>query len=344
MFGPGVGAGLSQFTLQTPMFVSAALAALGWVFTWWKFREPVRAKATNTPAQDEKPSEGKQEAVPPLSAQDGQGDAKATSQTRTLMVLLCVVSLTGVLGFSAYLYFFGIFIFDQFGYGSLEFGFISMAVSVLSVVNQMGTYTAAQKRIGNHGLNIIGSLLMALGLMLLAICGGDARAFRGVPLMCIGLVVMGLGTSYSTPASTALLSQYTPPSQQGSIMGISQSLQALARTIGPLMWGAIYTINNSLPFAVGAVSGLITTILCIVAYLLHRRLPPDHKPAPAVETDRMTEEGDVELAAFPQDGESELVTALRMEIARLRRKLEEYEASTMTLPVEFDAVVMTSHS
>lgn len=42
MFGPGMGAGLSKFSLQTPMFVSAGLAAIGWLLALFAFEEPVR--------------------------------------------------------------------------------------------------------------------------------------------------------------------------------------------------------------------------------------------------------------------------------------------------------------
>jgi hypothetical protein len=48
MFGPGLGAGLAQFTLQTPMFVSAAFAFVALVFGFFKFKDP--KKPVNAPA------------------------------------------------------------------------------------------------------------------------------------------------------------------------------------------------------------------------------------------------------------------------------------------------------
>ena len=53
MFGPGMGAGLSRFSLQTPMFVSAGLAAIGWLSAFFAFEEPVRINEVDaTPSKD----------------------------------------------------------------------------------------------------------------------------------------------------------------------------------------------------------------------------------------------------------------------------------------------------
>jgi fatty acid desaturase len=82
-----------------------------------------------------------QERTRALSAQDGQPQAPdyfSSWNYRAQVYMMWIVALTSVMGFSAFIYFFGLLIFDLYGYGTLQYGFISMGVSIFGVINQMG--------------------------------------------------------------------------------------------------------------------------------------------------------------------------------------------------------------
>jgi len=69
LFGPGIGAGLAQFTLQTPMFAAAGLALFGWIIAFFFFQEPSRLE---TPAEA---SSGKVDSVANVNTVTGSAGA-----------------------------------------------------------------------------------------------------------------------------------------------------------------------------------------------------------------------------------------------------------------------------
>lgn len=50
LFGPGIGAGLAEFSTRTPMFVSAGVALFGFFVAVFFLREPSRFRPPATPA------------------------------------------------------------------------------------------------------------------------------------------------------------------------------------------------------------------------------------------------------------------------------------------------------
>ena len=68
-----------------------------------------------------------------------------------------------------------------------------------------------------------------------------------------------------TPSFSAALSRSVPDAEQGRWLGLSQSLNALGRTIGPALAGLLFSFAHALPFA-------LATLLFITAGLATRRL------------------------------------------------------------------------
>jgi predicted MFS family arabinose efflux permease len=80
--------------------------------------------------------------------------------------------------------------------------------------------------------------------------------FPGV-LVIIGL---GLGNGLANPSLNALISQRSPASMQGGIFGITQSLGALARAVGPLMSNPLFSYKPYAPYIVGGILALFPLI------------------------------------------------------------------------------------
>ena len=156
MFGPGIGAGLSQFTLQTPMLVASGLAGLGVVLAVFLFKEPARpppkarsrslpssstADATTAAAADDDVEKGAARAIElepltPVSRAKVESVAAAASSAAAsasasaaaaapsprvhwrLVWLMWLVALLNMLGFSAWIYASGLFLLKTYGWGS----------------------------------------------------------------------------------------------------------------------------------------------------------------------------------------------------------------------------------
>lgn len=74
------------------------------------------------------------------------------------------------------------------------------------------------------------------------------------PLFIIGMFIFGFGDSIFGPSFNGMLSKSVDSSEQGRIQGGSQSIQALARMIGPIIGGQIYvSLGHSAPAFMGII-------------------------------------------------------------------------------------------
>ena len=87
--------------------------------------------------------------------------------------------------------------------------------------------------------------------------------YSSIPCFIIGMVFFGLGDAIFSPSYNGLISTYASKEDQGKIQGASQSIQALARVIGPMIGGQLYaTFHHTMPFIIGFILlGLATFIV-----------------------------------------------------------------------------------
>ena len=58
-----------------------------------------------------------------------------------------------------------------------------------------------------------------------------------------------IGTALLFPATTALMSHYTPRSELGTTMGIAQTFAGIARVVAPLLSTSLFQrVSHSMPF------------------------------------------------------------------------------------------------
>ncbi|HEU4770299.1 MAG TPA: MFS transporter, partial [Pyrinomonadaceae bacterium] len=103
-------------------------------------------------------------------------------------------------------------------------------VGVIAIVIQGGLIGRLVKRFGEMPLVIVGALCFAISLFAVPFVGPAAGGLAG---LLIGGGVFSMGNSLATPALMALASKSAPPDQQGSILGVMQSVASLARAVGP---------------------------------------------------------------------------------------------------------------
>lgn len=86
------------------------------------------------------------------------------------------------------------------------------------------------------------------------------------PLLIAGMFIFGFGDSIFGPSFNGMLSKSVPSGEQGRIQGGSQSIQSLARMMGPLIGGQIYV---SLGHAAPAFMGML--LIAAAIPVLHKR-------------------------------------------------------------------------
>jgi MFS family permease len=65
----------------------------------------------------------------------------------------------------------------------------------------------------------------------------------------LGIIVLGIATGLGQPSLNSLISKSAPRDMQGGIFGVTQSLGAFARILGPMVGNALFDIRHWLPYS-----------------------------------------------------------------------------------------------
>ena len=118
---------------------------------------------------------------------------------------------------------------------------------------------------GEFVMCVVGTVLMVVGLLLVGFAGMQASR----PLLYAVLPISVIGFSALTPSLQSLLSRHTAASSQGGILGLGQSMSAMARILGPVVGIPLIYRDIGYPYWVGA-----AIMVCGVFLTLGLRKPP----------------------------------------------------------------------
>jgi hypothetical protein len=108
---------------------------------------------------------------------------------------------------------------------------------------------------------LAGAVLMAVGLLSIGWAGStgsQALLFGVLPIAVIGFSAL-------TPSIYSLLSLRTAESAQGGVLGVGQSISALARIAGPAVGIPLFGLGLTVPYWTGA--GLMAVGVLLVLSL-----------------------------------------------------------------------------
>ncbi len=103
---------------------------------------------------------------------------------------------------------------------------------------------------------MIGFVLIAVGIVMLPFTPMDYLWTYST----IGIIFISIGNGIVNPNLTTLVSKNVESQNQGLILGIYQSLGALARIIGPVLGSVIYSLNWILPFILAPIIYILNSI------------------------------------------------------------------------------------
>jgi MFS family permease len=134
-------------------------------------------------------------------------------------------------------------------------------VGIVLALVQGGYVRRRGPDIGPKRMAVHGFLFVAPGVLLLAFAASAVWVYAA-------LFLMAVGSAQVIPCLTSLASGYTPPQEQGRVLGVFRSLGALARGAGPLVACVLYWRLGSM----AAYALLAVAIVCPLA--LTFLLPP----------------------------------------------------------------------
>ena len=145
--------------------------------------------------------------------------------TSALAVLMCALaSLSPILVFAGR---------DRFGLSARDVGSLLGLMGVMVILLQFTAVHRLAKRFGDPGAAMIGAGGLMLGLLLVPFTSARSG-------LIVATCLMGVGQGLVNPTLSAYISKVAPPSHRGGILGITASITALARVLGPPFAGFAY--------------------------------------------------------------------------------------------------------
>jgi len=226
IFGPALGGILSGWGIHVPFFFAAALCFANATLLYFTLPETV---TPDHPARQ--------------SAAGGRAWTHVLeSFKQPKLGFVLAIYFLFIVAFSIMTTSFSLYTMFRFGYGAQHTGYLFAYVGLIAVIIQGGLIGRLVKRFGELPLVIFGALCFAVSLFAVPFVGPAAG---GLAALLVGGGVFSMGNSLATPALTSLASKSVGPAQQGTVLGVTQSVASLARAVGPSL--AAILINSSVP-------------------------------------------------------------------------------------------------
>jgi DHA1 family tetracycline resistance protein-like MFS transporter len=224
ILGPAIGGILSHWGVHVPFFFAAALCFANAVLLYFTLPETV---TPDHPAR--------------TSAAGGRGFSQLLkSLTDARLGFVLVIYFLFIVAFSIMTTSFSLYTMFRFGYDATKNGWLFAYVGLISAIVQGGLIGRLVKRFGELPLVMVGALLFAGSLFAVPYVGPN---HGGLLALLIGGGIFSLGNSLATPALNSLASKSAGPAEQGTVLGVTQSVASLARAVGPSI--AAVLINSA---------------------------------------------------------------------------------------------------
>jgi MFS family permease len=148
-----------------------------------------------------------------------------------------------------------LFLADRFAVTEKSIGYFFMYIGAISVFTRVLLLGKLVDRMGEARLSRLGLFLLALGI-------GTMPLAQGIVTLALSVALIPLGTAFTFPCVTALLSRVISSRERGLYMGVQQTFGGVARVIAPLWAGFAYDhLGIGIPFFTSAAVVLLTMLL-----------------------------------------------------------------------------------
>jgi len=215
--GPAIGGAALKFGRSGPGLAAASLCLVN-IFFAWRF---LRESRDMTEAHEKKPRASRTVIASVITH---PGDPAPR------LIWIYAIAMGAFSGLMAIL---ALFLADRFGVEKHNIWIFYTYVGVISVVTRAGILGRMVDRYGEAQLSRIGLALLATGLATLPLA-------RGYFMLAIAVALIPLGTAFTFPCVTSMLSRVISSRERGLYMGVQQTFGGLSRVIIPLWAGFSY--------------------------------------------------------------------------------------------------------
>lgn len=243
VFGPALGAGLSHLGFGAAAWVASGLAFINFILAYFKLPES---------------------RVLPTSASTTTAFTRTAFSILTLLKAFRRPKIGVILGANfllvlSFVFMEAVFALlgkDYYAVSSRELGFIFTYIGVLIVIVQGVIVGRLSKRFGDASLCFIGSLILAITLVLMPYS-------PSLLYLLIDIGFMSLGQGLVSPTLSSMLSKSAGVDEQGGVLGLGQSMGAIARALAPVSAGALYDQSIYAPFISAGLIAFLSFLLLL---------------------------------------------------------------------------------
>lgn len=228
VLGPAVGGLASLAGPRVPFFLAAAVTLVNLVVA-----------AVRLPA------------VAPRAA-EARTRLRELGSVATRLVGLTFLAVTA---FAAFETTFALLAAHRLGMGPSGIALVFAGVGTVLIATQAWLVATLAARFGELGSVRLGLVLVAGGLMVLAMASTWPELF-------VGLALLAVGQGSVSPSVASALAGAAPEGGAGTALGVQQSAGSLARIAGPVLGGVLFALGPAWPYLAGA--GLVAATVALV--------------------------------------------------------------------------------
>jgi multidrug resistance protein len=218
--GPPIGSfALHQFGRPGPGVIAATLCVINMTFAWRFLSESRDMTEAQTTAKRPRAS---REAITYV--------VRHSADPAPRLIWIYAIAIGAFQGMTAII---ALFLADKFGVRADQIWIFFTYIGVISVVTRAGILGKAVDKYGEVTLVRIGLIFLFLGLASFPLMPNYAT-------LAIATTLMPLGTAFTFPCVTSLLSRVIGSHERGLYMGVQQTFGGISRVIVPLWAGFAY--------------------------------------------------------------------------------------------------------
>jgi MFS family permease len=229
--GPAIGSvALLRFGSHGPGLTAATLCLINIFFAWTYLKESRDIKDV-----PEKKPRASREAIMRVITHPGEPAPR--------LIWVYAIGMGAFSGMNAVL---ALFLIDGFHVDENQIWMFFTYVGAISFVTRAGILGRAVDRFGEARLSRAGLTMLALGLAAMPLA-------RNYVFLAIAIALVPLGTAFTFPCVTSMLSRHISSRERGLYMGVQQTYGGIGRIIIPLWAGYSYDrFGHSIPFFTSA--------------------------------------------------------------------------------------------
>jgi MFS transporter, DHA1 family, tetracycline resistance protein len=229
---------LPWFNFSTPFWVAGSLSMINvFLISAW-FQETLKISKDNVR----------------LNFGTGIQNFRRAFSSLSLRTIFTVSFLT-IFGFNAFMQFFQVYLITRFQYNQAHIGMIYAYMGFWIVIAQGGFVRLLSNKFLPWKILRVSILVLSVAIMMLLLPATSSALFWILPFVA-------LAQGVTTPNIIAMISNSAGVQDQGEILGINQSVQAVGFAVPPVLAGCISTLDYRLPVIMGS-------LFVAAAWLIH---------------------------------------------------------------------------